>query len=43
MIDPKSKVLLTDCASYALATGRRKVLVDYAAGMAPGQLREQLA
>ena len=39
VIDPKSKVLLNDTQITSLA-GQ---LVDYAAGMTPGQLRTQLA
>jgi len=35
VIDPKSKVLLTDAQITTIAAG----LSDYAAGMVPGQLR----
>jgi hypothetical protein len=41
VIDPKSKVLVTDAQLATLngASGALPVLVDYAAGMVPGQLR----
>jgi hypothetical protein len=43
VIDPKSKVLVTDTqlASLNGASGQAPVLVDYSAGMTPGQLLAQ--
>jgi hypothetical protein len=43
VIDPKSKVLVTDAQLARLngADGLPPVLVDYAAGMTPGQLLAQ--
>ncbi len=42
VIDPKSKVLLTDAQLAALSTsGNGNFLADYTAGMTPGQLRTQ--
>jgi len=43
VIDPQSKVLVTDAQLAALngASGGAPVLVDYSAGMAPGQLLAQ--
>jgi hypothetical protein len=42
VIDPKSKVLLTDAqiATFA-APGNAHFLADYSSGMTPGQLRTQ--
>jgi prepilin-type N-terminal cleavage/methylation domain-containing protein len=42
VIDPKSKVLLTDAQIATLTTpGNENFLVDYSSGMTPGQLRTQ--
>jgi hypothetical protein len=42
VIDPKSKVLLTDAQIATLsASGGANFLSDYASGMVPGQLRAQ--
>ena len=42
VIDPKSKVLLTDAQIATLTTpGHANFLADYSAGMTPGQLRTQ--
>jgi hypothetical protein len=43
VIDPQSKVLVTDAQLAALngASGQPPILVDYAAGMTPGQLLAQ--
>jgi hypothetical protein len=40
VIDPKSKVLITDAQLATLSTsGNANFLADYSAGMTPGQLR----
>ena len=39
VIEPKSKVLLTDAQIATLTTRQRQFLVDYSSGMIPGQLR----
>ena len=42
LIDPKSKVLLTDAQIATFSTsGNANFLVDYSSGMTPGQLRSQ--